>query len=1022
MGDTVFLCHNRADTEQVQALAVRLKADGIGVWLDIWNLIPGERFTPKIMAALEECTAIAVFLGPTGSSPYQNLEVETVISDRFQKGMRLIPVLLPGASDEAITGALKTVVRVRFQTSIAEAEAFRLLVCGVRGILPGPGAAPGETPRRLDDRSPYRGLAAFGVDDWELFFGRSRITAEAVDKVQTLLAAGKTRCLSIVGGSGTGKSSLARAGVVHALLAQHADWRTVILEPAGQPLDVLAERMLKLTQPQVDALTLKNHAAEYLADSSMLQRAVFGAFGSDPSTGRLLLLVDQFEEIFTLCEGKKTREAFIGNLLSAARDPAGKTVLLLCIRADFYEDCAKTELADVLASQQVLVGPMRGDELAEAIREPAVRVGCDVEPALVACLVRDCEEQPSPLPLLQIVLEKLWEKRDSHGKLALAEYEKMSLEGAIDAHAEGIFNRLPEDQKKPCLSLFLQLVERLSDGRYARRRVAVESVLPDPGPGPAGFERVKNVQALIGLLAGQSARLIAIRSEGGVAQLEIAHEATFRGWKRLAAQLDRDSEFLLWKRRLDTEIGDSAGGNTRGALLSGTLLDRALTWLKERPEDHTREERDYIRASRLHRWRQRGFWAAATGAMLAVLVLGTGRLLRTRTQLDLQRRMDDAIAAAKTNPPLAVVLAIDLARRTAGRQAQELLQEAVQAAQDGPLLEYNEPLADFSVRADGKAVAAATNGAILLWKPLEGTGPVWSPDHISDPRQFAFPGRPLHVALTADGSLVAAGDDTGRVMAWSAADSSQALPHLPPFPSAIAGMAFSTDGHLAVITKSDGAFWCMPSKGSVDGHVSLPSQPRSVAVTPAGSEVAIGTSDGTLRFWKPPASSLETRALQHDEPTVTDAVYARGGAILATGTLQGKGYFWQAPFAGMPRRFQSANQRVSATALSGDGRRIATGTYDGTLVAWDTAAGGDRFTFRYGPQDLLKIVLNQDGTRLMALAGGAAPGVRIYELELRELQQTAEYLVRHTPAAALADCGHYLDPAACATYGEMAEK
>src|ERR1700733_14194076 len=473
----VFLCHNAADSAQVEEIAKRLAREQISVWLDRFNLIPGEKFTEKIQEALDACTSIAIFIGQTGRGPYQNEEFEYALNVRGVQGTRIIPVLLPGTNRNMITGFLKNRSEVQFRESTEETEPFRTLLAGSRVIpLPevkiagGGQGVPEGAAAPAPPVCPYRSLTAFDVADHFYFCGRDRVTSAAVEGLEGLLDGG-IRCFSIFGASGSGKSSLARAGVVWSLQNKYPHWTTVILEPGPRPYAILAERMLKLIQEQVDGLTLKQHEEAYLSDADMLQRSITGALGNDPAKRRLLILVDQFEEVFTVCESQAARDAFIANLLTAAAHPSGMLVLVLCLRADFYGDCAKTRLAEVPSGQQLLLGPMNRDELQSAIVDPAIRAGCELEAGLAACLIRDCAEQPSPLPLLQIVLEKLWQKRDAQGRLTCIEYERMSFEGAIDEHAQAVYDQLPEPQQKACKSLLLQLVEPLSDGRYTRRRV-----------------------------------------------------------------------------------------------------------------------------------------------------------------------------------------------------------------------------------------------------------------------------------------------------------------------------------------------------------------------------------------------------------------------------------------------------------------------------------------------------------------------------------------------------------------------
>ena len=960
MADTVFLCHNSADTEDVKELASHLKADGIEVWLDVWNLIAGEPFTPKIEEALEKCTAAAVFFGKSGYSPYQNQEIQELL-DRGLKGLRVIPLLLPGAPESLITGFLRTRTRVQFKHSLEEEDPYRLLVSGIRGIAPGQLEATGKpsqpTPpltKRSEDKQPYRGLLAFDVDDWECFFGRKRLTGEAVEAVEARLNAG-LRFLCIVGASGSGKSSLARAGVVHSLLATHADWQRVVLEPGAAPLDMLAERMLKLTHPQVDAEAIKRQSDECLKDMGVVRRSVLGALGNDPGKCRLVLLVDQFEEIFTQSDDKKARDAFIGNLLCAAQDTSGMTVVLICVRADFYENCAQTELSEVLSKQQILVGPMRRDELREAIRGPAVQGGYDVEPELIATLVTECEEQPSPLPLLQIALQKLWLNRSPEGTLTLAEFEKnMSLEGMIDVHANEVYADLPAEQQASCLSLFLQLVEPLESGQYARKRVLMDSLLPEADPkDPTTFARIKQIQGLIGTLSGRRARLITLRNDGGRVTIEIAHEAIFRGWKKLAAMLDQNTEFLVWRKRLGFEIVDWRKSKGKTGFLNGVLLDRARGWLKERPEGHTAEDRKFINASRDRLWWKRGVAAAAVAFTILLVALGVQALRRTNAQLAVERTREFTQQLTKTQPRLAVLLAYDLLKHGAQRPAQELLQEAVQAAEKYPLIAH-PGLKDFSLQEDGKALAVAAAEGIALRTSAGNRGPVWYGDNILSQQNIDASPNWIRVALSPGGEYIAATDQAGKIGIWHLEKGQPQAMKLPQLDAKISALAVVTDGHVAITTDKKEAIWFDSVQGKVDGKVSLPEQAGALAVSHDRSTIALGLLDRTVRFWKTDSTVLQNPVLQHDGATLNYVAYSNDGKILASSVAGGKAYVWRPDQPGSARKFPpQTSLQVYATALSEKGGQLATIVAD-VITIWDTSSGHE--LLRYGPQrDVLKL-------------------------------------------------------------------
>ncbi len=419
-----------------------------------------------------------------------------------------------------------------------------------------------HTPARVaaEGICPFKGLASFEPVDADYFFGRERLVAELVAR---LVGAS---FLGIVGPSGSGKSSVLRAGLLPALaggvLPGSEGWRRLLLRPGERPLDELRR-------------VLVSGAKDPLAE----------ALDALPGNARLLLAVDQFEELFTACRSDAERAAFADTLARAAADPEGRAVVVVALRADFYgRFAAYPGLAELLGGNQVLVGPMQASELRRAVELPAGRVGLRVEPELADALVDDVEGEPGALPLLSTALLELWQKRQDNALTLAAYRESGGVHGAVARLAEGTYARVPDERKQLVRALMLRLVGEGEGDAPVRRRAPLAEL---------DLERNEDVADVLATLA--DSRLVTV-SEGNV---EVAHEALLREWPRLREWIEEDTEGRRLRRHITQAASEwDAAGRDRGELYRGARLAAALDWTADHALDVNELEREFVTESR----------------------------------------------------------------------------------------------------------------------------------------------------------------------------------------------------------------------------------------------------------------------------------------------------------------------------------------------------------------------------------------------------------------------------------------
>jgi len=435
--------------------------------------------------------------------------------------------------------------------------------------------------------SPYKGLNYFDEADSDLFAGREALTTKLTERALALSSSRsphKGRFLAVVGASGSGKSSLVRAGLVPALRwnKKSADWVIHTITPTAHPLESLARSLtdsIKATASLMDDLARDPRSLNLFVKRTM-----------QPGNGsHLLLVVDQFEELFALCHSEEERISFINNLLTACSESAGPVSVVITLRADFYAYCAGyLELREALAQQQEYIGAMNDDELRRAIEEPARRGRWEFEPGLVDLLLHEVGHEPGALPLLSHALLETWKRRRGH-TLTLSGYASSGgVRGAIAETAEAVFtDQFTHEQQLIAQRIFLRLTE-LGDETATgdtRRRAAFNELILKP-------EERTTTQAVLKALA--DARLITTSEDSA----EVAHEALIREWPTLRGWLEDNRESLRFHRHL-TETAQEwfASNREKDLLYRGARLTQVREWALAHSDEMNDLEREFIEAS-----------------------------------------------------------------------------------------------------------------------------------------------------------------------------------------------------------------------------------------------------------------------------------------------------------------------------------------------------------------------------------------------------------------------------------------
>lgn len=839
----------------------------------------------------------------------------------------------------------------------------------------------------LSGPTPYRGLESFQTEHADWFFGRAALTAVLVDRVTS--PSGPSGPVMLVGPSGSGKSSVLRAGLIAALDGDAASdgpsWQHVLLTPGARPMTALAEELATLGEATAEAVEteLRTRPEHYVL---RLRRSM-----SRP----LLIVVDQFEEVFTACGDEGEQNAFVAALQTFAALPAeppaeplaglhaeppadaradlpGEAVIRVVVgmRADFYMAALRwPSLADALQNDQVVVGPMGDGDLRQAITEPARMTGLVLDGGLVHLLLRElapvgtragAAHDIGTLPLLSHALLATWE-HGQRGTMTVEDYLATGgIRGAIAQTADSLYLELTDTEKDLARRLFLRLVQVGEDTPDTRRRVQLEELTGTPED--AHHAEIRQV-----LSRYVDHRLITADAEG----VRISHEALLWAWPRLQQWIDTDRS----GHRIHRQLTEAARGwqNTHrdpGALYRGVRLAAAVDWADDhgRRDDLNQQEQEFLDASvaagqaerALERRRTRRLrWLAGA---LAVLVALTGTTsvysLQQRATADHARNLaisrqisGTANRLRDSDPALAAQLAVAAYGIAPTVEARSSLIASSGSPTVTRMVRPSGALQAVTVNAAGTLLAAAgaarSDTEVLLWDLRDAGRPV----RLGVP--LVGHTKPIYaVAFSPDGRTLATGSGDSTVRLWDVSDPRRPVALGKPLTGPadrVLAVEFSPDGTTLTAGSRDTTIWLWDVRDRTSPTVLGPALTgaggavQSLAFHPDGHLLAAADADNAVQLW-----DLTDRRRPHPSSTalpvpsrVNAVAFAPDGATLAAGGNDETVHLWNLadPTHPTPAGNFSGTGWINAITFSSDSRLLAAAGAENGAQVWDVARG-----------------------------------------------------------------------------------
>ncbi len=905
----VFLSYNSLDSSTAESIASLLEEAGADVFLAHW-LDAGVPWLTAIEERLASCQAMVVLLGAHGIGSWQQREIQLALDRQTTDEIQIVPVLLPGSQPPL--GFLSLIHWVDLRAGQLETDGHALLT-GALGLRP-----PDEEDRQTQDRSrrticPFRGLEPFREEDAPFFFGRER----EIGRLRALLE--DHTIVTLVGASGTGKSSLVRAGLIPRLRKEREPvWELVTMQPRRDPVSALAAVCRPLLedasgQDELERLAWMERFVERLTEKPTRFRALVGRMlERQPGTDRMLIVVDQAEQLFAAQEEPTAAAStFLEAITDAARE--GLLSVVVTLRAELLgRALADPRIREAVSTASVPLPSMGAEGIAAAIEKPAEALAIEIDPHLRARIVADLERQPGNLPLLQYALAELW-RRGGGTRLRSADYDAFGgVERVIADRAESVYLSLDDEQRAAVPRLFTEALVHPGEMVDTRRRARLDELPPA-------------ARGVVPLLVEARLLVSGSKESTGAPTIEIAHEALLANWDRARAWIEEDREFLLWLQRLRAASDRWQGSDDR--LWRAADLVEAERWISHRSE---LVGDPFLEASLAARRRRRRWQLAAIVSVLCFGVVATFLAVVARSnQRQVQARASIAEAGAHPDPAVGARILASLGpTHSVGtwHRALEVAQRLAQRPRSLRRFPNDDPVYTLQLSPDGRrAVMGSFHGVVYVWDLENHREPLVLEGHR---------GSVLHASWSPDGRRVVSASVDRTVRVWDVLDDT-APRTLRGHSESVERAQFSPDGRLVASASEDGTVRVWDIEGDSEPRVLAGhgNEVLSASFSPDGRLVVSASIDRTVRVWDLQGVA-EPLVLDGHDHTVLDASFSPDGGRIVSASVDETVRIWDLRGGEETVVLTGHQDAIDAASFSPDGRRVVSASRDGTVRVW----------------------------------------------------------------------------------------